>query len=93
MKDLSKMTQKQLLDKISRQKRVIAKLGEAMKREKKRKRLALFLPVCSNCKKIRDDQKTWHEIVEYITIHSETKFTHTICPDCVRKLYPELCKD
>ncbi|MBM4167245.1 MAG: response regulator [Ignavibacteria bacterium] len=41
-----------------------------------------LLPICSYCKKIRDDKKYWHEIEEYIIHHSEAKFSHGICPDC-----------
>jgi DNA-binding response OmpR family regulator len=41
-----------------------------------------LLPICSYCKKIRDDKKYWHEIEAYITHHSEATFSHGICPDC-----------
>jgi C4-dicarboxylate-specific signal transduction histidine kinase len=49
-----------------------------------------FLPICSNCKKIRDDKGYWNQIESYIRDHSEAEFSHGICPDCVKKLYPEL---
>ena len=52
-----------------------------------------FLPICANCKKIRDSEGSWSEIEDYIKIHTETEFTHSICPECARKLYPELNKD
>jgi DNA-binding response OmpR family regulator len=51
-----------------------------------------LLPICSNCKKIRDDHGYWNRIEKYITEHSEAAFTHGICPECARKLYPELYK-
>lgn len=49
-----------------------------------------ILPICSNCKKIRDDEGYWNRIEQYIMEHSEAEFTHSICPDCTKKLYPEL---
>jgi transcriptional regulator with GAF, ATPase, and Fis domain len=49
-----------------------------------------FLPICSVCKKIRDDAGYWQRIEEYIQDHSEAQFSHGICPDCKVKLYPEL---
>jgi len=48
-----------------------------------------MLPICSNCKRIRDDDGYWNRIEKYITEHTEAEFTHGICPDCARKLYPE----
>lgn len=51
--------------------------------------LGAFLPICAYCKKIREDN-VWIPIEEYISKHSETKFSHTICPECSKKWYPEL---
>jgi hypothetical protein len=51
--------------------------------------LSDLLPICSSCKKIRDDQGCWSAIETYISKHSRTLFSHGICPDCMRKLYPE----
>jgi len=48
-----------------------------------------FLPICANCKKIRNSDDTWVPIDEYITEHSEAEFSHGICPECAKKLYPE----
>jgi hypothetical protein len=53
------------------------------------KLLSGFLPICSSCKKIRDDKGYWSEVERYIGQHSEAEFSHSICPDCMRKLYPE----
>jgi hypothetical protein len=47
-----------------------------------------FLPVCANCKKIREEN-IWKQMEAYITAHSLAKFSHTICPDCREALYPE----
>lgn len=56
------------------------------------KSLKGMLPICSSCKKIRDDQGYWHMVEVYIHEHSEVEFSHGICPDCAKKLYPEFYK-
>ena len=53
------------------------------------KQLRGFLPICASCKNIRDDQGYWEAIEIYICDHSEAQFTHSICPDCATKLYPD----
>jgi len=58
------------------------------------KMLHSLLPICSACKKIRDDKGYWQQIEAYITGHySAIKFTHSICPDCARRLYPQCYND
>ncbi len=52
--------------------------------------LSGLLPICASCKKIRDDQGYWTQLESYISEHSEVVFTHGCCPDCMKKLYPEL---
>ena len=54
------------------------------------KQLEGMLPICSACKKIRDDTGHWNSIEVYISNHSEIVFSHGICPDCAKKLYPEI---
>ena len=49
-----------------------------------------FLPICASCKKIRDDKGYWNQIESYIRDHSEAEFSHSICPDCAKKLYPDM---
>lgn len=49
-----------------------------------------LLPICSACKKIRDDKGYWSQIEQYIREHADVQFSHGICPDCRRKLYPDL---
>lgn len=51
-----------------------------------------LLPICASCKKIRDDKGYWNHLEVYIRDHSEADFTHGICPDCMKKLYPHLPK-
>jgi len=57
------------------------------------KKLSGFLPICASCKKIRDDKGYWNQIESYIKEHSEAQFSHGICPDCAKKLYPDLFKE
>ncbi len=63
-------------------------IGEREKAETQVKLLRGFIPICASCKKIRDDQGYWTQIEAYISEHSEAEFTHGICPDCIKKLYP-----
>lgn len=49
-----------------------------------------LLPICSGCKKIRDDQGYWNQIELYISAHSGTRFSHGLCPECTQKYFPEL---
>lgn len=56
------------------------------------KTLRGFLPICANCKSIRDDKGYWTQIETYIGDHSEAEFSHSICPECAKKLYPEFYK-
>ena len=46
-----------------------------------------------NCKKIRDDQDYWNQVEVYVHDHTEAEFSHGICPECTKKLYPELEQD
>ena len=55
--------------------------------------LSGLLPICAKCKKIRDDQGYWTRIESYISAHSHAKFSHGICPDCARELYPEAMQE
>lgn len=54
------------------------------------KTLSGMLPICANCKRIRDDKGYYQQIEHYITEHSDAEFTHGICPDCVKELYPHI---
>jgi ligand-binding sensor domain-containing protein len=56
------------------------------------KTLSGLLPICSNCKNVRDDDGYWRRIESYISTHSLAQFTHGICPACIVKLYPEQAK-
>ena len=54
------------------------------------KTLRGIVPICSHCKKIRDDKGYWNQIEEYISRHSEAVFSHGICQECAEKYYPEI---
>jgi PAS domain S-box-containing protein len=66
--------------------RLISQLQKALSDVKK---LSGLLPICASCKKIRDDKGYWNQIESYIRDHSEAEFSHSICPDCMKKLYPD----
>lgn len=51
-------------------------------------RLRGLLPICAHCKRIRDDEGEWHQIEAYVRDHSDAEFSHGICPDCLRTLFP-----
>lgn len=70
--------------------RLILELQDAIA---KVKTLGGLLPICAECKKIRDDKGYWNQIEEFIQTHSEAEFTHSFCPDCMKNLYPEVFQD
>jgi hypothetical protein len=51
-----------------------------------------LIPICANCKKVRDDDQYWHNLELYFTRHTGVDFSHGICPSCADELYPELRK-
>jgi len=69
--------------------RLIRELKQSLSRVKE---LSGLLPICASCKKIRDDKGYWRQIEAYISSHSKAEFSHSICPDCMKKLYPDFVK-
>jgi sigma-B regulation protein RsbU (phosphoserine phosphatase) len=57
------------------------------------KTLRGIVPICASCKKIRDDKGYWSQVEVYVREHTEAQFSHSICPECMTKLYPEYTKD
>jgi PAS domain-containing protein len=51
--------------------------------------LRQLLPICSNCKRVRNDGQYWEQIDDYLRQHTTIEFTHSICPDCARILYAD----
>jgi PAS domain S-box-containing protein len=76
-----------------------AEISLVMERDKlhaalaKIKKLSGMLPICASCKKIRDDKGYWNQIESYIRKNSEAQFSHSICPKCANKLYPDIVFD
>jgi hypothetical protein len=70
--------------------RLIVELQDALAKVKTPRGL---IPICASCKKIRDDQGYWTQLETYLAKHSDTKFSHSLCLDCVRKLCPDLSGD
>lgn len=78
------ITERKLADEALREER--DKLKEALA---KVRTLSGLLPICANCKKIRDDKGYWNQIETFISRHSGTEFSHGICPHCAEELYPD----
>jgi DNA-binding response OmpR family regulator len=57
------------------------------------KTLSGIIPICANCKKIRDDQGYWNQVEVYVRDHSEAVFSHGLCPECKVRLYPKFNPD
>jgi hypothetical protein len=66
--------------------RLISELQKALSEVKV---LSGLIPICASCKKIRDDKGYWNRIESYIEAHSAAEFSHGICPECTKKLYPD----
>jgi GAF domain-containing protein len=73
----------------SERERLFQDLDEALH---KIQMLTGLLPICSSCKRIRDDKGYWDEVDHYIQSHSQATFTHGVCPKCLQRLYPEYFK-
>ena len=65
--------------------RLIARLQEALEEVKL---LSGLLSMCASCKKITNERGDWESLESYLQTHSQAKFSHGMCPDCLRKLYP-----
>jgi AmiR/NasT family two-component response regulator len=70
--------------------RLILELQDALAQLKT---LSGLLPICASCKKIRDDDGYWNQLEAYIQDHSEVVFSHGLCPECAKKLYPQIFGD
>lgn len=104
LKIMNKTLEKQVVDRTSELSRevadrkrygkerdtVIVELRDALAQIKL---LTGILPTCASCKKIRDANGNWEQMEMYITKHSDAKFSHGICPECTKKLYPEIYEE
>jgi PAS domain S-box-containing protein len=74
---------------------------EELKEERRRLQKALddvrtlrgIVPICASCKKIRDDKGYWNQVEKYVTEHSEAQFSHGMCPECLKKFYPDFARN
>jgi len=70
--------------------RKVRELQEALEHVKT---LQGILPICCFCKRIRDDQDYWRQVEDYVTSRSEARFSHSVCPECMKREYPRYAKD
>jgi sensor domain CHASE-containing protein len=80
-------TNSKLEEEVLERQRLINELKKALSEVKT---LSGLLPICAHCKKIRDDKGYWNQIESYIHQHSDARFSHGMCPDCMRRLYPDV---
>jgi hypothetical protein len=78
------ITEKRRLEK--ERESLIAKLEKALAQVRT---LSGLLPICASCKRIRDDKGAWNPVETYIRERTDTEFSHGLCPECVKRLYPE----
>jgi FixJ family two-component response regulator len=71
------------------QERLIVELKDALAQIKT---ISGLIPICAGCKKIRDDKGFWQQLESYISRHSHAVFSHSLCPECVKRLYPNFFK-
>ena len=82
--------EKELTEKVAERERFIEELKVAAAEIKT---LSEFIPICASCKKIRDEKGCWEQIESYFTKNADVKFSHGICPECAKKLYPEFYEE
>ncbi|MGF9697686.1 hypothetical protein [Paenibacillus sp. MABNR03] len=71
---------------ITEQKQIEQQLKQALSEVRT---LRGLLPICAVCKQIKDEQDIWNSVESYLEKHTHAEFTHDICPDCIRRLYPK----
>jgi hypothetical protein len=72
---------------------LVAANEELKRRMDEINRLRDIIPICSCCKKIRDDKGYWNQLEIYLREHSNMEFSHGLCPDCLKRLYPDIADD
>ena len=75
------------------QRRQQALSGELADSREELQELRGLLPICASCKNMRDDDGYWHELETFLGRHANVEFSHSICPECVAKLYPDLATE
>jgi transcriptional regulator of acetoin/glycerol metabolism len=87
---LYEQTSKEIAERKQVEKERERLIGELQSALAKVKTLSGLIPICSSCKKIRDDKGYWQQVETYIANRSNAEFSHGFCPECMDKLYPEL---
>jgi len=77
---------------VEMQAALAAKIEELRQAIDQIKTLRGIIPICANCKKIRDDQGYWNQLEVYVRDHTEADFSHSICPECINELYPQFTR-
>jgi len=81
---------REMLERIKTENLIKETNAELSARLEEIKILQGIIPICVNCKKIRDGEGFWHQVENYISSHSDAVFSHSLCSECVDKLYPDL---
>jgi len=68
-------------------------IGQLQEANKQIKTLSGIVPICMYCKEIRDDKGYWNQLEQFISEHSEAKFSHSICPKCLKEKHPDVKLD
>jgi len=78
---------------IELQRALAARVAELQSALERIRTLHGLIPICAGCKKIRDDGGYWQQVEKYITDRSDAEFSHGLCPECMREMYPpEICE-
>ncbi len=78
---------------LNMQDMLAAKVQELSRALEQIRTLRGIVPICANCKKIRDDEGFWQQVEVYVRDHTEAEFSHGICPECMENLYPGAYQD
>ncbi len=104
--ELEKRVQERTADLIMANQKLTCEIAERRKMEEERAKLVAelqdaldnvktlrgIIPICASCKKIRDDNGYWNQVEAYVKKHSLAEFSHSICPQCAKKMYPKFYK-
>ncbi|SEA23544.1 hypothetical protein SAMN05660420_01542 [Desulfuromusa kysingii] len=82
-------SQRSAADYIQSESKLHSTIIDLKKANEQIKTLEGVIPICMYCKNIRDEKETWNQLEQYISDHSDASFSHGICPDCLKKQYPE----
>jgi hypothetical protein len=87
--ELNKALEKDIKKRIATEKEKERLIGQLQTALNEVKTLSGLIPICAQCKKVRDDKGYWNQIESYIHERSDADFSHSICPDCAKQLYPD----